>query len=189
VGRLIGVTHQTVQRCVSRAVQFGVMAALDDSPRPGQEPKITDDAKAWVVSLACQKAKELGYPHELWTTRLLARHVREHAEAAGYACLMRLAQGTVCKILDEHDVKPHKVRYYLQRRDEAFEEKMAEVLYVYSEVKVLREKEAAGRMLRSTRTTRSPASRQLATPPLICRRSRDLIWVGHVTMSTSATAH
>jgi hypothetical protein len=52
VGRLIGVTHQTVQRCVSRAVQFGVMAALDDSPRPGQEPKITDDAKAWVVSLA-----------------------------------------------------------------------------------------------------------------------------------------
>ena len=99
VGRLIGVTHQTVQRCVNRAVQFSIMAALDDSPRPGQEPKITDDAKAWVVSLACQKAKELGYPHELWTTRLLARHVREHADAAGYPCLMRLAQGTVCKIL------------------------------------------------------------------------------------------
>jgi transposase len=144
VGRLIGVTHQTVQRCVNRAVQFGVMAALDDSPRPGQEPKITDDAKAWVVSLACQKAKDLGYPHELWTTRLLARHVREHAEAAGYPYLMRLAQGTVCKILDQHEVKPHKVRYYLQRRDEAFEEKMAEVLCVYREVKVLRENESAG---------------------------------------------
>jgi transposase len=144
VGRLIGVTHQTVQRCLNRAVQFGVMAALDDSPRPGQEPKITDDAKAWVVSLACQKAKELGYPHELWTTRLLARYVRENAEAAEYPCLMRLAQGTVCKILDQHEVKPHKVRYYLQRRDEAFEEKMAEVLCVYREVSVLRENEAAG---------------------------------------------
>jgi transposase len=144
VGRLIGVTHQTVQRCLNRAVQFGVMAALDDSPRPGQEPKITDDAKAWVVSLACQKAKELGYPHELWTTRLLARHVRENAQAAGYPCLMRLAQGTVCKILDQHEVKPHKVRYYLQRRDEAFEEKMAEVLCVYREVRILRENEAAG---------------------------------------------
>jgi transposase len=144
VGRLIGVTHQTVQRCLNRAVQFGVMAALDDSPRPGQEPRITDDAKAWVVSLACQKAKELGYPHELWTTRLLARHVRENAQAAGYPCLMRLAQGTVCKILDQHEVKPHKVRYYLQRRDEAFEEKMAEVLCVYREVRILRENEAAG---------------------------------------------
>jgi transposase len=142
VGRSIGVTHQTVQRCLDRAVQFGVMAALDDSPRPGKEPKITDDAKAWVVSLACQKAKELGYPHELWTTRLLARHVREHAEAAGHPCLTRLAQGTVCKILDRHEVKPHKVRYYLQRRDEAFGEKMAEVVCVYREVAVLRESKA-----------------------------------------------
>jgi hypothetical protein len=61
-----------------------------------------------------------------------------------YPCLMRLAQGTVCKILDQHEVKPHKVRYYLQRRDEAFEDKMAEVLCVYREVKVLRENEAAG---------------------------------------------
>ena len=36
------------------------MAALDDSPRPGKAPEITDDARAWLVSLACQKAKELG---------------------------------------------------------------------------------------------------------------------------------
>jgi transposase len=68
--------------------------------------------------------------------------VREHAEAAGHPCLTRLAQGTVCKILDQHEVKPHKVRYYLQRRDEAFAEKMAEVLCVYREVAVLRETKA-----------------------------------------------
>jgi hypothetical protein len=81
------------------------MAALDDSPRPGKEPTITDAARAWVVSLACQKAKEVGYPHELWTTRLLARHVGEHAKTAGHPCLTRLAQGTVCKILDRHDCR------------------------------------------------------------------------------------
>ncbi len=142
VGEAIGVTHQTVQRCLDRAVRFGVMAALDDSPRPGKAPEITDDARAWVVSLACQKPKELGHPQELWTTRLLARHVREHAEAVGHRCLTRLAQGTVCKILDAHEVKPHKVRYYLERRDEAFEQKMAEVLCVYREVAVLRESES-----------------------------------------------
>jgi transposase len=117
------------------------MAALDDRPRPGKAPTITDGAKAWVVSLACRKAKDLGYPHELWTTRLLARHVREHAEMAGHPCLTRLVQGTVCKILDEQEVKPHKVRYYLERRDEAFETKMAEVLCVYREVAVLRASE------------------------------------------------
>src|SRR5205823_8478609 len=84
VGARVGVTHQTVQRCLRRAVRLGVMAALDDSPRPGKAPDITPGAKAWLVSLACQKAKDLGYPHELWTTRLLARHVREHATAAGH---------------------------------------------------------------------------------------------------------
>src|ERR1700712_4296845 len=119
------------------------LEALADSPRPGKEPTITDDARAWVVSLACQKPKEVGYPHELWTTRLLARHVRENAAAAGHACLRRLAQGTVCKILDHHEVQPHKVRYYLERRDDAFEQKMAEVLCVYREVAVLRENEGA----------------------------------------------
>lgn len=141
VGGALGVTHQTVQRCLDRAMRFGVMAALDDSPRSGKEPTITDAARAWVVSVACQKPKEVGYPHEVWTTRLLARHVREHAEAAGHACLTRLAQGTVCKILDQQEVQPHKVRYYLERRDEAFEQKMAEVLCVYREVAVLRASE------------------------------------------------
>jgi hypothetical protein len=95
------------------------------------------------VSLACDKAKDHGYPHELWTTRLLARHVREHAPAAGHACLANLAQGTVCKILGHEEVKPYKVRYYLERRDPEFEPKMAEVLCVYRQAQVL--KKAAAR--------------------------------------------
>ncbi len=39
VGEAIGVTHQTVQRCLNRATKLGVMAALDDSPRawPGAD--------------------------------------------------------------------------------------------------------------------------------------------------------
>jgi hypothetical protein len=69
------------------------MVARDDCPRPGKEPTITAEAKAWVVDLACRKVKELGYPHELWTTRLLARHAREHGPAEGRPCLAKLAQG------------------------------------------------------------------------------------------------
>jgi hypothetical protein len=45
---------------------------------------------------------------------------------------------TVCKILDAEEVKPHKVRYYLRRRDPDFQEKMAEVLCVYRQVKLLK---------------------------------------------------
>jgi transposase len=138
VGQRLGIHHQTVERCVERALAYGPLAALGDRPRPGKEPTITPEAKAWLVSLACDKAKEHGYPHELWTTRLLARHAREHGPAAGHECLANLVQGTVCKILGQEEIKPHKVRYYLERRDAEFEQKMAEVLCVYRQVQVLK---------------------------------------------------
>src|SRR5947209_14912993 len=98
VGQALGLHHQTVRRCVERAVAEGAMAALDDRVRPGREPIITVEAKAWLTDLACHKAKDFGYPHELWTTRLLARHAREHGPRVGHACLAKVAQGTVCTI-------------------------------------------------------------------------------------------
>jgi transposase len=145
VGQAMGVHHQTVQRCVERALAYGPRTALDDRPRPGKEPTITAEAKAWIVDLACRKAKEFGYPHELWTTRLLARHLQEHGPAAGHLCLANLAQGTLCNILNDREIKPHKMRYYLERRDPLFKQKMAEVLCVYREVKVIKEAAAAAK--------------------------------------------
>ena len=144
VARTMGVTQQTVTRCLKRAAELGVIEALDDRPRAGRDPVITPEAKTWLVALACQKPKELGYPHELWTTRLLAAHARQHAPSAGYPSLGKLAQGTVCKILAEHEVKPHKVRYYLEKRDPEFEPKMAEILCVYRQVAMLREQAESG---------------------------------------------
>src|ERR1700758_550342 len=71
-------------------------------------------------------------PPALW------RRMRDHGPRAGHPSLANLAQGTVCKILAAHEVKPHKVRYYLERRDPEFEPKMAEVLCVYREVEMRR---------------------------------------------------
>ena len=49
----------------------------------------------------------------------------------------------MCKILDAREVKPHKMRYYLERRDPEFAEKMAQILCVYKEVEILKEAAAA----------------------------------------------
>ena len=97
-----------------------------------------------MVALACQKPKELGYPHELWTTRLLAAHAHQHAPLAGHPSLAKLAQGTVCKILAEPQVKPHKVCYYLEKRDPEFGPKMAEILCVYRQVAMLHGQAGSG---------------------------------------------
>ena len=125
--------HQTVQRCVERALPMVCWRHLTTG-RTGKEPTIMAEAKAWLVDLACRKAKELGYPHELWTTRLLARHAREHGPAVGQTL------GPPCPRhrlrFGRQALKPHKVRYYLERRDAEFETKMAEVLCVYREVAI-----------------------------------------------------
>ena len=46
VGQRVGVHHQTVQRCVERALGYGPLAAIEDRPRPGKEPVIAPEAKA-----------------------------------------------------------------------------------------------------------------------------------------------
>lgn len=127
-----------IERCLSKALELGVRAALQDLPGRGRPARINDEEKAWVVNLACQKPKELGYAQELWTTRLLAKHIRNHCRSEGHANLAKLGRGTVSKILAAHPVRPHKLEYYLERRDPEFASKMIEVLHVYREVAVWR---------------------------------------------------
>jgi transposase len=92
-----------------------------------------------VLHCACQKPKELGYAYELWTYGLLTQHIRQRCEAAGYAELRQLSRSKLHKILTEAKLRPHKIRYYVERRDPDFEPKMAAVLHVYKEVEIINE--------------------------------------------------
>lgn len=139
IARDLATNRPKVERCIDKALQFGVARALDDLPGRGRDAVITAEARAWVLALACQKPKDLGYAYELWTTRLLAGHVRTHCRASGHLSLARLGRGTVSKILAKGVIKPHKVRYYVEKRDPDFDAKMVQVLCVYKEVALLRE--------------------------------------------------
>ena len=138
VAQALHTNRPRVERCVSKALELGVRAALRDLPGRGRRRSLTDEDKTWVVDLACQKPKDLGYAQELWTTRLLAKHIRTHSVKAGHPQLHRLGRGTVSKILSAHPVRPHKIQYYLERRDPEFKAKMTEVLHVYRDVELWR---------------------------------------------------
>jgi transposase len=130
----VNMTRKSVDKWIHRALAVGADAALKDAYHRPKEPVITEDAKAWVVHLACSKPKELGYAAEVWSRSALARHVRQHAAAAGYPSLNKAAKATVQRILAAQPLHPEKVKYYLERRDPDFEAKMREVLLVYQEV-------------------------------------------------------
>lgn len=133
------VSRGTVVLCIQKCLQFGLDAALGELPRSGKPRQLPDDAIAWVQNCACQKPKELGYSYELWTYKLLTAHVRLNCVAAGHPALQKLSRSKLHKILRKGELRPHKIRYYVERRDPAFEAKMANVLHVYKEVEIVNE--------------------------------------------------
>jgi transposase len=195
IARDLRTSRPTVERCLNKALELGVRAALDDLPGRGRKARVTPDARAWVINLACQKPKELGYAQELWTTRLLMTYVRQHGAAAGHPSLTRLGRGTVSKILHAGGVQPHKVRYYLERRDPEFEAKMTQVLCVYKQVDLLQHAhDPAGPMTAILSSDENPGIQAINNtapdrPPVPGRHAalgRDHEYVRHGTMTLMA---
>lgn len=137
IQRDVGLSRPSIYKCIDKAIAAGVRVGLKDGYRRGRTPEISESAQAWVVNLACTKPKDHGLAAELWTLSALARFVRTHAQAAGFARLMGATKMTVWRMLDAHEIKPHRILYYLERRDADFERKMHEVLMVYREVSLL----------------------------------------------------
>ena len=134
IAREVGGTRPLVERAVDKALRFGAVAALGDLPRPGRPATVKEDAVAWVLGVACQSPKQLGYAAETWTYSALIRHIAAHCAGAGFACLAKTGKGALNKILARSNIKPHKVGYYLEKRDPDFETKMATILCVYQEI-------------------------------------------------------
>lgn len=134
--RMLKTNRPKIERCIDKALNFGVMTALDDLPRKGKPSIITPEARAWFMSIACMKPKELSLASEYWTTNELAKYVRDHCDRASHPSLKKLSKGTVSKILSKSDIKPHKISYYTERRDPDFDKKMTQVLHLYKEVNI-----------------------------------------------------
>src|SRR5947209_9188247 len=109
--------HRISRGTVVLCIRSGLDTALQELPRSGNPRQLTDDAKTWVRNCACQKPKDLGYSYELWTYKLLRAHVREHCTSAGHPALQKLSRSKVHRILHEGELRPHKIRYCVERRD------------------------------------------------------------------------
>ncbi len=139
IQRQLGVSRPMIYKCIDKALAAGIQAGLKDAYHRPHAPEITEEAKAWVVSVACTKPREFGLAAELWSISALARHVAEQAAASGFPRLAGAGKSTVWRILDANQLKPHKITYYLEKRDPDFDRKMHEVLMVYRDVSLYTE--------------------------------------------------
>ena len=130
----VGMNRKSVMLCLKKYKEGGIENALFDAPGRGRNAEITDEEKAWIISLACQKPTDFGYSAETWTYAKLTSHINKTAEAAGFTRLSTIHKSTVNTILEEADIKPHKITYYCENRDPDFDAKMHNVLLVYKQL-------------------------------------------------------
>ena len=82
IGEALDVSAETIYQVRQRFVEEGLEVALNERPRPGQRPKLTDRQCAHVIAIACSAAPE---GHDHWTLRLLADKVVELGYASSFS--------------------------------------------------------------------------------------------------------
>jgi transposase len=136
IAEKLDIHRNSVELCLKKYTTSGMESALRDDAGRGRKAIISDEDKTYIRNLACQKPSELGYAQELWTVRSLQNHIRKTCVEAGYPSLVSIVPSTVNKILNDVAIKPHKIRYYLEKRDPEFEKKMNDVLLVYKQIEI-----------------------------------------------------
>ena len=139
IEKMTHVSRPTIYKWMEKSLAMGIKEGLKDKYHRPKQPVITEEAKAWVISIACQKPKDFGYAAEVWTRKALAEHAKRYGLESGHDCLKKACKATIQRILSEHPIRPDKVAYYLERRDPDFDHKMEEVLCVYKEVNLQNE--------------------------------------------------
>lgn len=137
IAEKVDLNRNSVLLCLKKYKAGGVENAIYDAPGRGRNAQITDDEKAWIINVACQKPKEYGYAAETWTYAKLTEHINKTAENAGYTRLSTITKTSIKNILDAAKIKPFRIQYYCENRDPEFESKMHQVLYVYKQIEML----------------------------------------------------
>lgn len=135
----VGLSLSAVARMLRKALQIGPLMALDDLKRSGRPAVIGGEARAWVKELACTPPKDLpdGPTQALWSMETLAEYVRKHAAEKPFGDeLTKASKSTIWSILDGDEIKPHRIRYYLEKKDPDFSTKCREVLLLYKRVEM-----------------------------------------------------
>lgn len=136
IANRMDVSIDVVVLCLKKYRDKGVNNALENAPGRGRKAEIFDEAKTWIVNIACQKPTAFGFAAELWYPTSLTNYIRSIAEKEGYPRLATISVSKVRTILREAKLNPHKVTYYCEKRDPDFDKKMHDVLVVYKQLEM-----------------------------------------------------
>lgn len=105
---------------------FGVEATcqLLDKKRPGTQPVITEAMRLRLIAFYCQNPLA---GCRTWSLSWAAEHLRTHLDIVGHS----VSRSTIHRVLKEHSLRPHLVKYFLHISDPDFFPKMERIIQLY----------------------------------------------------------
>ena len=115
IARQLGVSRPTVQLWRDRFLALRLTGLEKDAPRPGRIPRISHQKVASIINATLQTTPP-DATH--WSTRSMA-------QACG------ISNATVCRIRQNHNLKPHLIETFKPSRDKHFIEKLHDIVGLY----------------------------------------------------------
>ena len=175
IARMLSLSEDTVRTWRGRFIDGGI-AGLADRRRPGRPPRYGPEVHLRIVATVTGERPEAD---SVWTHRLIAEHLAD----------VGISASQIGRILADLDLKPHRVRGWLTRPDDAgFFTKATAVCDLYlhkpagSIVVCVDEKTAIG-----ARSRKHPEHR--AAPGRVARREFEYIRHGTVSIIAALDVH
>jgi transposase len=137
-------TRETIRKWRKRAITFFtqkwsddwslkeivrfLLSIVSDAPRSGRSLIYDANTCCKIMALAVRKPEEFGRVSSHWSLTELTEEVNKQGFAQG------ISRSSVARILKEADIRPHKMRYWLNPKIEdqdLFEEEINQVCKVY----------------------------------------------------------
>jgi len=130
-GRSISAIARNVGTCRARVGQWlnrfkkHRLDGLRDLPRSGRPAEITPLERHQVIATACSSPTDFGFQRVLWDQATLA------ATVISAGLVRSISPRTVGRILEDAEIKPHRVKMWCHSDDPAYQEKMREIVDLY----------------------------------------------------------
>lgn len=124
IARATGSSRSRVGQWLRRFKESRI-EGLTDLPRSGKPPEISPLERHQVIATACLSPGDFGLQRSLWSHAAL----RDAVVAAGL--VRSISARTVGRILDDAEIKPHRVRMWCHSTDPAYQEKMRSIVDLY----------------------------------------------------------
>lgn len=124
IARRIGTSRSRVLDWIARFTRNRI-EGLSDISRPGRPPEITSLERHQVIATACRSPKDFGVNRTLWSAKSLAETL------VSQDLVRSISKSAVARILDDAEIKPHRVKMWCHSKDPAYQDKMRAIVDLY----------------------------------------------------------